>query len=153
MTGHLVTSVQTLPKHPVLFVYADQCLSFDSSTSFIYELLNYYPLRHWQILCCSPADYPSLHFHLLALGLYSSRITLLAFSRSFRWLILVSVQNAIPEVVHQSKSPTTTHDFLYEEPEVTMRMLSRESKLIFLVDILQHLFPADSLSALLFNYS
>ena len=124
-----------------------------SNTSCICELFNYYPFWHWQIFCCSPADYPALHFHLLALGLYSSRIMLLAFSRSFRWLILVSVQNSVPEVVRQSVSATTTHDFLYQELEVTARSLSHDSKLIFLVDTLQHLFPADSPSALHFSYS
>lgn len=71
----------------------------------------------------------------------------------FGCLILVSMQNAILEVVHQSKSPTMTHDFLYKESEVTVRSLSHEPKPIFLVDILQHLSLDESTSALLFSFS
>lgn len=41
-----------------------------------------------------------LFIHLLALGLFSGKITALAFSRSLRWLLVVSRQNAIPESVH-----------------------------------------------------
>lgn len=54
------------------------------------------------------------------------------------------MQNGSPEAVYQSLSPTPTRDFLSQELEVTERSLSQKPELIFLVDILEHLFPADS---------
>lgn len=102
------------------------------------ELLFYLTLAS---ILLQSTDCSTFHFHLLALGLTSRKITVPAFSRSFRWLILVSVENVIPEAVHHSISPTMTHDFFHQEIDLTVRSLSHDSKF---TSLLQYLSLADS---------